>query len=181
MSSQNPRVPTALKSNVTGVRVHYSLLWLSVNSLSSPVNGSSEGRWPKANVGVHSYIITKGLPVASSTSSVLLFSVILWFSKNCILSHMQGWWSYHWVTLTTFVFHGSVYISCFFYQAISERAEMSDKPKTRAEVQVTTPRPDCYSINAKGCSSYIHGVVKLLWHDISNPARNIVFSSRCLG
>ena len=44
--------------------------WLSVNSLSSPVNGYSEawGRWPIANVGVHSYIITK----ASSSSSEFL-------------------------------------------------------------------------------------------------------------
>ena len=53
-------------------------IWLSVNSLSSPVNGSSEGRWPMANVGVHSYIITKGLPVAISISSEIPFSVVLW-------------------------------------------------------------------------------------------------------
>jgi hypothetical protein len=30
--------------------------WLSVNAPSSPVNGYFEGRWPLANVGVHSYI-----------------------------------------------------------------------------------------------------------------------------
>ena len=48
--SQNPRVPAAQESqsnvawSVAGVRVHYFLLLASVNSLSSPVNGSSEAR-----------------------------------------------------------------------------------------------------------------------------------------
>ena len=54
--------------------------WLSVNSPSSPGNGSSEERWPMANVGVYSYISNK----ASSTSSELLYSVVpsLWIFKN---------------------------------------------------------------------------------------------------
>ena len=60
--SQNPNVPAAQKdrSFAPGVRVHFFCFWLSVNSQFSlsPVNGYSEGRWPLANVGVHSYIIT---------------------------------------------------------------------------------------------------------------------------
>ena len=40
--------------NVPAVRVLFFCFWLSANSLSSPVNGLSDGRRPKANVGVHS-------------------------------------------------------------------------------------------------------------------------------
>ena len=54
----------------------------SVNLLSSPVNGYSEGRWPMADVGVHSYIST----IDRSTLSELLF---LWIGKNRILSHIM--------------------------------------------------------------------------------------------
>ena len=58
-------------------------LWLFLNSLPSPVNGYSEGRWPMANVGVYSYIIA----MASLTSSeLLLYSVVLWLYKKYILS-----------------------------------------------------------------------------------------------
>ena len=78
---QNPRVPAAERSmtiTAPGVRAHcFFCFWLSVNSLSSPVNGYSGGRWPMANVGVHSYISTK------RTSS---------FIKFCI-SHMQRCWA----------------------------------------------------------------------------------------
>ena len=47
--SRNPRVATAQQDldknkNAPGVRVLFIGFWLSVNSLSSPVNGSSEGR-----------------------------------------------------------------------------------------------------------------------------------------
>ena len=79
-------------------------IWLSVNSLSSPVNGYSEGRRPMPNVGVHSYISTQ----SSSTSKELLYSVVLWLCRNCILSHMQRR-SYRWVSLATFIFYGSVW------------------------------------------------------------------------
>ena len=53
---------------------------------------------------------------------------------------------------------GSVLLcSMFFHQAISERAENSDKLKTRAEAtSPTTPRPACYSIDVKGCSSNVY-------------------------
>ena len=39
----------------------------------------------------------------------------------------------------------------FFPQAASERVENGDKLKTRAEAM--TPRPACYYVNVKGCSS----------------------------
>ena len=62
--SQNPPVlqlelRSGIGNSMPGVRVHYfSVSWLSVNSLSSPVNDYSEQRWPTANVGVHSCINT---------------------------------------------------------------------------------------------------------------------------
>ena len=66
--------------------------WLSDNSFSSPVNGYSEGRWPTANVGVYSYIITK----ASSTLNNILYYVVLKKGVVCpsanqiwILKHLQ--------------------------------------------------------------------------------------------
>ena len=80
--SQNLRVPEVPNDlpmtwgiyNEPGVRVHFFFcFWLSVNSLSSPVNGSSEGRRPTANVGVRSFISSK----ANSTSSELLYSLFL--------------------------------------------------------------------------------------------------------
>jgi hypothetical protein len=46
-AAQNPPVPQLGRHSMvfTGVRVHYFFVsWLSVNSLSSPVNGSSEER-----------------------------------------------------------------------------------------------------------------------------------------
>ena len=53
------RVPAAQRVGrrlqFPGVRVHYFCSWLSVNPSSPPVDGYSEGRWPIANVGVHSY------------------------------------------------------------------------------------------------------------------------------
>ena len=66
------RVPTAQEGNYygcPGVRPLFFASGSSVNSLSSPVNGNSEERWSKANVGVHLRISTK----ASSTSSELLY------------------------------------------------------------------------------------------------------------
>ena len=75
--SQNPRVPTAQDKGVPGCAVHGVCPFFfpsgcrSFISLSSPVNGYSEGRWQMANVGVHSYISTK----TSSTSSKFLYSV----------------------------------------------------------------------------------------------------------
>ena len=77
--SQNPRVPAVKIDqgiNDPGVGIHFFFcFWLSVNSLSSPVYGYSEGWRPTANVGVHSGISAK----ASSTSSELpsLYSVFL--------------------------------------------------------------------------------------------------------
>ena len=52
-----------------GARPLFFCFWLSVNSLSSPVDGNSEERWSIANVGVHSYISTK----AGSTSNEFLY------------------------------------------------------------------------------------------------------------
>ena len=48
--SQNARVPADQEfkgkgtSSALGVRVHFFTFWLFLNSLSSPVNGYSEGR-----------------------------------------------------------------------------------------------------------------------------------------
>ena len=95
--TQYPFVPAVQKGkskdygHVPGVRVHVFCFSLYVNSLSSPVNGYSEERWPKANVGVHSHrpvLIT----MASSTSSELLYntvlySVVLWLCKNRLANH----------------------------------------------------------------------------------------------
>ena len=50
-------------------------LWLFVNSLSSPVDGYSERRWPISNVGVYSCISIK------ASSSNLLYSVVRWLSE----------------------------------------------------------------------------------------------------
>ena len=56
--------------------------WLSVqvNSLSSPVNGNSEWRWPAANVGVH--------PCISTSSST---SVFRWSAMKRILPYILRW------------------------------------------------------------------------------------------
>jgi hypothetical protein len=51
-----------------------------------------------ANVGVHSYI--------SIIRGQFNFKRAFVFRMNCILSPMQRW-SYRWVTLATFVFHGA--------------------------------------------------------------------------
>ena len=61
--SQNPRVPAALRDMNHSPGVCPFILfcfWLTVNlnSLSSSVNGYSEGRLQIANVGVHSFIST---------------------------------------------------------------------------------------------------------------------------
>ena len=55
--------------------------WLSVNSLSSPVNGYSEGRWPVANVGIHSYLSTKASSLIQA--SVFCGSVRIVFFLIC--------------------------------------------------------------------------------------------------
>ena len=74
-ASKNPRVPAAQPDSdkhddkyVLGVRVLFFCFWLSVNLLSSPVYGYSEGRRPMADVGVHSYLNTK--PSSTSRASV---------------------------------------------------------------------------------------------------------------
>ena len=74
------------------------------NFASSPDNGYYERRRPKANVGVHSCITTT--LKASSTSSELLSSVILWICKNHIFSNMKMILSSD--DTCYFVFHGSV-------------------------------------------------------------------------
>ena len=65
-ASKNPRVPAAKPDSdkhddkyVLGVRVFFFCFRLSVNFLSSPVNGYSEGRRPMADVGVHSYTVLR--------------------------------------------------------------------------------------------------------------------------
>ena len=75
--SRNLRVPAALRVSHgdPGVRVHFFYFWLSVNSLSSPVNGYFEGRWPTSNVGVHSYMSIKASSNFERTSSVIRGSV----------------------------------------------------------------------------------------------------------
>ena len=111
-ASKNPRVPAAQPDSdkhddkyVLGVRVLFFCFWLSVNLLSFLVNGYSEGRWPMADVGVHSYLNTK----PSSTSRKILYSVLC---KNHILSHMQIW--YRWVILAAFVFRVHSSVICSF-------------------------------------------------------------------
>ena len=86
--SQNTQVPAVQQGNTKtgqGVRFHYCLLWLSVNSLSSPVNGYSEGRWPMANVGVHSYMSTKRVFVSCA-------SVRIVFVLTCKLEDIIAGW-----------------------------------------------------------------------------------------
>ena len=65
--------------------------WLSVNSLPSPGNDYSDGRWPMANVGVHSYISTKAGPTSSLSDWEFLYFVVLWLCKNCFFLTCAGW------------------------------------------------------------------------------------------
>ena len=78
--------------------------WLSVNSLSFPVNDYSEGWWRMANVGVHSYILS------TKRASVFCGSVVraIFFS--------QRW--YRWATLSTFFVLFHVSVACFFLRLL---------------------------------------------------------------
>ena len=71
---------------IPGCAFIFFCFWLSVNSLSSPVNGCSERRRPTANVGVHSVISTIE---ASSTSSELWYSVFLYLYELYSFSHAR--------------------------------------------------------------------------------------------
>ena len=65
---------------------------ISVNSFSSPVNGNSERRWPKANVGVHSYISTLASFIFERRAFVFCGSVKLYpFSLTCKDDHIAEW------------------------------------------------------------------------------------------
>ena len=118
--------------------------WLSVDSLSSPAS-ELEGWWP-ANVGIHSYIITKCLPVASSTSSELLFSVVL-------VTPSELYFFAHVINTCYFCIPClCLHVNYFFLCQSAQRIATSSKNRQRLLLQDLL----CYSINVNGCSSNIY-------------------------
>ena len=68
--------------------------WLSVNSLSSPVNGYSEGRWQTANVGVHSFITRKHKYILIHTHKNILWIPVLNLSLVVFRVHFSEYFSW---------------------------------------------------------------------------------------
>ena len=117
--------------------------WLSVNSLPFSVNGYSEGRWPIANVGVHSCISTK----ASSTSRELLYFVYS-FSHAKMNDIAGGHLLLLYSMALLYVFYSGCFIACkddiFFwrYLVVPEGFHGCIVPLLDMHVNKMRPPPD---------------------------------------